>query len=87
MAYQIEYDMQTIRVIKRNRKNELLSGIMLAVFLTVSAICGHFGGMVLESFLSRRSAAHTAAEQLVEDLQSGEKLQDAVASFCAELIP
>lgn len=86
MAYQIEYDMKTVKIIKKNTKKEVLSGLVLVLTLVLGSIGAHFGGTLLQTLFLGETETAQAAEQLIDDIRSGVEVRDAVQTFCAELI-
>lgn len=87
MAYQLEYEMQNIRITKRSFKKEAMAVLIGVVVLSVIVMGAYFGGAACFAVLTE-SGQNTleAAEHLVDDLKTGVPLQEAVQVFCEEII-
>lgn len=86
MAYHVEYEMQNIRITKRDYRKEAVAVAMLTAMLIVIALISHFCGSAFQGFLTEKGEITSkAANQLAEDLHSGLPLRDAVEAFYTEI--
>lgn len=83
MAYQIAYDYKDIK--KEQVKNISAVTYILAVLGVVAALSvTQIGGTVLD-YLLMEEHAKIAAEDMIESIRSGEKLDAAIDAFCRDL--
>ena len=86
MAYHVEYEMQNIKITKRDYRKEAAAVAMFTAMLVVIALISHFCGSAFQGFLSEKGEiTNHAANQLAEDLHSGVPLRDAVEAFYIEI--
>lgn len=85
MGYQMEYHMQTIKFSKAKKQNKFLryTGVALAAMVAITLL--HFGCLFLETILHGQGNITVAADQMVEEIEKGASLKDAVAVFCSEI--
>lgn len=87
MGYQIEYHLQKIQYTKCKDKKRL-PVLATACLLALSMIAAHYCAVTLQTVISGQWGDTIAAsDQMVNALQNGSSIREAVQVFCAELIP
>ena len=86
MGYQIEYHMQTMKIIKTGGRKNILHLIGFFCLLFIGLIGLHFGGAYLESMLlGKGHEVSTAAEQMAREIENGASFREAIQTFCYEV--
>ena len=86
MAYQMQYDYQTV-VIEKVTRTSRVQYLLLTVALVLCVIGVRFGGSLLEMLLlGEANTVKTALTQMADDLQDGVKVEQAVAVFYDNIV-
>ncbi len=86
MGYQIEYHMQTMKIIKTGGRKTIFQMIGFFCLLFIGLIVLHFGGAFLESILlGQGHEVSAAAEQMAQEIENGASFREAIEVFCYEV--
>lgn len=86
MGYALQYELQTIKVTKNQKKRESLRYIGMTAVLLLVVTAMYLGGTAFQTvILGERETVKTAAEEMVTDIKEGTSFYDAVEAFYAEL--
>lgn len=83
MSYQLEYGLQSIKINKGFKRNKYLCYFLKLTLLIVCVVSIHLFSMLFHFvILGPSEITKTAADQMVENLRSGESLYEAIQTFC-----
>lgn len=87
MSYALQYDLQSIKIVKNPRVKKRLHSGMIIFVIVFGCLAGHIISIALQKTLLKPSEnTALAAERMVESIRNGTSIGDAVDVFCQDVL-